>query len=241
MGMLAPIGTGFENRPHFTVPIRDGFVGSFEPNAGNKAKTNVVEHKYKETANGFETTGTILTNDDRVKQTLCVSSVGKKVVVYQDHVLALKDVTVTRELSVPIGIENDELSGGDRTLYDQHGKTVIDWHEPTREITIPGTWANIDSRLAVISVAGSGLRYKKAGGYNAQAVCTDLLFGSFSNQRRKFKTGDEIARRIIVYAVDITPEQTSALAKSVKIKDTPEGKELRFDLPEGGEANVLLQ
>src|SRR5262249_40576115 len=152
----------------------------------------------------------------------------KKLVVYQDHIRAMADVTVTHELGVPIGIENDELSGGQRTIYHQDGKTVVDWHEKPREIKIPGTWVNVHSRLAVISIAGSGLKYKKATGYNAQAVCTDMLYGSFSNQQRKFKAGDEIARRIILCAVDITPDETAALAKSVKINETAEGKELQF-------------
>src|SRR5262249_24284433 len=101
MGMLVPIGTSFENNPHFTIPIRDGFVGSIEPNGGNKAKTDVVEHMYKETKNGFETTGTLLTNDNQVTQTLSILSVGKKVVVYQDQVRAVADVTVARKLGVP--------------------------------------------------------------------------------------------------------------------------------------------
>jgi hypothetical protein len=95
--------------------------------------------------------------------------------------------------------------------------------------------------LAVISVAGSGLRYKKASGYNAQAVCTDMLYGSFSNQQRKVKAEDEITRRIILCAVDITPEETAALAKSVKINDTAEGKDLQFNLPEGGQTKVTLR
>jgi hypothetical protein len=241
MGMLIPIGTGFENSPHFTVPVHDGFVGSIETSAGNKSIANVVDHTYKELANGFETAGTLHINGDRIEQTIRISAVGERIVVYQDHVRALTDVTVSRELGVPLGIENDELSGGQRILYYQDGKKVLDWHEPSREIEIPGTWVNVDSRLAVIKIAGAGLSYKKANGYNAQAVCADILYGSFLNQRRKFKAGDEIAHRIILCAVDISPEQTEALIKSSKVQHTAAGKELRFDLLEGGEAKVKLQ
>jgi hypothetical protein len=39
---------------------------------------------------------------------------------------------------------------------------------------------------------------------------------------------------------EVTPEETAALAKSVKIANTPKGKVLHFSLPEGGEAQVPL-
>jgi hypothetical protein len=241
MGMLIPIGPGFENSPHFTVPIHDGFVGSMELSAGNKSSAKVIDHTYKELANGFETAGTLHVNGDRIEQTMRISSLGEKVVVYQDRVRALADVTVARELGVPIGIENDELSGRERILYHQDGKTVVNWHEQSREIEVPGAWVNVDSRLALIKIAGADLSYKKANGYNAQAVCADILYGSFSNQRRKFKAGDEIARRIIICAADISPEQTEELLKSSKLQHTAAGKELHFKLPDGGNAKVRLQ
>lgn len=240
MGMLVPIGAGHEASPHFTVPIQNGFVGSTELSTGGDPKTTVLENTWEENTNGFETTGTLLTNGDRLKQTLRVTSVGEKTVVYQDHVSAQADVSVAREKGVPIGIENDTLSGGKRVIYHRDGKTVLDWQDPSQEIRIAGTWANVDARLGVVTIAGSGMSYKKASGYNAQAVCADVLCGSFSHQRRNVKSGDEVTRRIVVFAVEVTPEETSALSQSAKIKDTPAGKVLRFSLPEGGEAEVPL-
>jgi hypothetical protein len=240
MGMLAPIGEGHEGNPHFTVPIQNGFVGSTELSTGGATKANVLEHTWKEIPKGFVTRGTLLTNSDLLKQTLRVSSVGEKTVVYQDHVSALADVTIARELGVPIGIENDKLSGGKRVIYHRDGKIVLDWQGPSREIAIPGTWANVDARLGVVTVAGSGMTYRKASGYNAQAVCADVLCGSFSHRRQNVKSGEEVARRVVLFAVEATPEETSALSQSVKIEDTPDGKVLRFSLPEGGEAEVPL-
>ena len=240
MGMLAPIGKGHEGNPHFTVPITDGFVGTFQPpstssgQAGSDRK--VVEHTWKKTSNGFETTGELLTNGGKLKQTLRLTSIGEKAVVYQDQVTALSDVSIERELGVPVGIENDLLTGGTRVVCYQDGKTIFDWQKPQKPFAIPGKWANVDGRLGMVTVMGSGMTYAQATEYNQQAVYADILYGSFSDRRKTFKAGDEVAHRILVFFTEITPEETSALAKSMKI----EGRVLRLTLPEGGEAEVDL-
>ncbi len=49
-----------------------------------------------------------------------------------------------------------------------------------------------------------------------------------------------MARRIVLFFVEIGPEETSALSQSVSIVDKPDGQVLRFRLPEGGETEVPL-
>jgi hypothetical protein len=218
------------------VPITNGFVGGIELSP-NEGKMTVAESSSKRTPSGFETNAVLLTNGERLKQTLRVTSVGEKAVIYQDSVTALSDVTVARELGVPVGIENDELSGGTRTVRFQDGETIFDWTKPQQPVAIPGSWANVDGRLGVISVEGSGMTYSQATGYNAQAVCADILYGSFSDRPNTFKAGDQVARRIVVFFVEVTPEETSALARSIRI----ESKVLRVTLPEGGEVEIPLQ
>src|SRR6185295_6535924 len=58
MAMLIPIGGGHEANPDFTVPLVNGFVGTFQLSGAADAKVKVIEHGWKETANGFETTAT---------------------------------------------------------------------------------------------------------------------------------------------------------------------------------------
>ncbi len=238
MGMLAPIGEGHLGNPHFTVPILNGFVGSME--TGGENKLDVVEHSWKETANGFETTGVLLTNGEQLRQTIKVCSIGERTVVYQDRVTAITDVTVTRELGIPFGIENDKLSGGKRSVYHQYGKTVFDWEKAQETMVIPGSWANVDGRLGIVTAAGSGLAYCQASGYNQQAVFADVLYGSFSDQPRSFKAGDEVASRIAVFFTEVSPEETAALAQSVHVEHTANGGVLRMRLPEGGETRLPL-
>jgi hypothetical protein len=237
MGMVIPIGPGHEGNPHFTVPITSGFVGSFELTPKGDTKAKAVEHEWSESPNGFTTTGSLLINGGLLKQTLCVTSVGENTVVYQDRVTALADVTLARELGVPLGIENDEVTGGRRVVYHEDGKTAFVWRQPHSAITLPGSWANVDGRVGVVMAAGSGMRYQPASGYDLHtAVCADVLYGSFLDRPRQFRTGDHVTHRVVLLFTEATPKKTAALAQSVRIENGPHGPVLSFKLPAGGHA-----
>ncbi len=232
MGVLAPIGDLGD--PFFTVPVRNGLVGSIELVPAGDAVWNVSRHTWRRTPDGFDTSGEVVTNGGRLNQAIRLTSIGDRTVVYQDRVTALSDVAVSREIGAPIAIENDRITGGKRTVSYDGGSVTFDWQKPQPVVPISGNWANVDGRLGVVSCAGSGLAYIQATGYTPQAVYADLLSGSFSDKHREFKTGDEVAHRVVVFFTNVTPEQTEALAKSVRF----DGGTLRFKLPEGGEAEV---
>ena len=165
MGLLIPIGSGHEGNPDFTAPLTDGFVGEFILGPKERPKTVAVDHSWKKTTDGFETIGTLLMNNGRLKQILKINSLGGKTVVYQDRVVALTNVTVNQEHGVPFGIENDDVNGGTRLLSYLDGQVVFDQRNPRPPMSIPGSWANIDGRLGVIMVAGSGMSYNQARNY----------------------------------------------------------------------------
>ena len=237
MGMLAPIGEGHLGNPHFTVPILNGFVGSMELDPAGDAKITVIERSWDTAPWGFETSAVLMTCGGRLRQEVKVSSIGEKTVVYQDRVTAIEDIRLLRELGVPIGIENDSLSGGRRTVFHRDGSTTFDWRQPLPTAAVPGGWANVDGRLGIVAAAGSGFAYDQADAYNAQAVYADALYGSFSDSPRDFRAGDEVARRIVVLYVETTPEETSALAEGVRAEN---GEPLRIRLPEGSEQEIRL-
>lgn len=241
MGMLIPIGPGHERNPDFIVPMLNGFIGSFDLIPKGDTKTIVVEHTWEKTANGFETTGTLHLNGGRLQQTLRMISIGEKTVVDEDRVTALRDVTVAAERGMPLGIENDEVTGDQRVVTYQDGKTVFDRRNPQHPVAISGAWANVDGRLGIVAVVGSGITYNQATGYAPGiSVCTDVLYGSFLHQDRHFKAGEEVARRITIAFVEVSPRQTAALARSVKIEGHAPHQKLHFKLPEGGEAEIAL-
>jgi hypothetical protein len=239
--MLIPVGSGHDGNPHFTPPIPNGLVGSFDLAPAGDAKVQVVEHSWKKTANGFETTGTLLTNGKRLEQKLSVLSLGEKTVVYQDCVTALADVSIVRERGIPLGIENDKVTGGTRTVFHKGGENICDYQKPQSPLNVAGSWANVDGRLGVIAVESSGMNYTQSAGYHpGMAVCADVLYGSFSDRPKNFKAGEVVARRGVVLCVEVTSRQTATLAKSVKLENKPGNRMLQFRLPEGGSAKVPL-
>ena len=183
----------------------------------------------------------MLLGGGRLKQTLKVTSIGDQAVVYEDRVVAASDVTVNVERGVPVGIENDEFTGRSRIVSDQDGHKKYDWRQSDHPILISGTWANIDGRLGVVMLAGSGIAYQQGSGYSPGiSVCSDILYGSFSNSPRTFKAGEEVAHRVAVFFVEVPAEQTPALAKDCHIETKPEVSVLHFKQPNGQQAEVPL-
>jgi hypothetical protein len=120
-------------------------------------------------------------------------------------------------------------------------ETVFDWVHPRPHVTVPGSWANIDGRLGVVAAAGAGLTYVRAAGYQpGLAVCADVFYGSFSDHPKSFKAGEEVVRRIAIFYVEVTPQETSALAQSARIETRPQGEVLHFKLAGGGEGLLPL-
>jgi len=240
MGLVMPIGPGHEGNPYFATPITNGLVGTFNLEGNADGRIRVAERSWRKTADGFQTEGTLLLNGGLLKQELKFVSIGEKTAVYLDRVTALSDVTVGRELGVPVGIENDEFAGNRRTLYHQGGSQVILGPETESLIRIPGRWANVDGRLGVVMALGSGIAYQDVARYNRDGAREDFLYGSYSDEPREFKAGDEVARRAVVFFVETSPEETARLAEKVRVEDTPDGGVLYLTLPEGGEREVRL-
>jgi hypothetical protein len=221
-----------------------GLIGAFQiAGRDNNAKptVTVIEHTRKQTTDGFETRGTVLVNGGTLRQTLEVISLGEQTVVYADRVTALTNVMVQSEEGMPLGIENDSLTGGARSVSGQDGRTTFDWQKPQPPVAIPGSWANVDGRLGLVAPSGSGITYAQAHDYSRGiAVYTDILYGSHASQPRQFKAGEEVARRVGVFFLEVTPEETAALAKSCRLETTPGGQVLHFKQPDGKAAEVPL-
>jgi hypothetical protein len=241
MGMLIPVGEGHEDDPDFTVPIANGLVGSFELDPAGDVKATVAEHSWKKNPGGFATSGTLLLNGGRLKQALRLISLGPQTVVYEDRVTALSDVTVRSERGAPVGIENDEITGGTRMVSHQDGQHAFDSRKPQQPFTLPGTWANVDGRLGVVMAAGAGLAYAQAFDYSRGiSVRSDILYGSYSDRRRRFKAGEEVAHRLAIFFVEVAARETRDLAQSWRIETKPGGQVLRFKQPGGKDAEVPL-
>ena len=168
-------------------------------------------------------------------------SIGSQTVVYEDRVTALADLKVKSERGVPVGIENDQITGGTRVLSGQNGQMALDWQKPRPPVAISGAWANVDGRIGLVIAAGAGLTYMQASQYSPGiSVYSDILCGSYSDRPRQFKAGDEVAHRVAIFVVEATSEQTSALAATCRIDTRPDGRILRFHDPNGKDVEVQL-
>ena len=108
-------------------------------------------------------------------------------------------------------------------------------------MAITGSWANIDGRLGLISVAGSGLSYLQGSGYlPGISVCADILYGSYSDRQREFKKDQVVASRIAIFFVEVTPEETSHLARSSSLEEKRGVQILRFTQPDGKDAQITI-
>jgi hypothetical protein len=243
MGMLIPIGAGHEENPEFTVPIANGLVGSFElvPRGDVKSASTVVEHSWRKTPGSFETAGTLLINGGRLRQTLRVISLGSQSVVYDDQVTAVSDVTVQSERGVPLGIENDDITGVVRVVSGPNGQLKFDWQKPQQPVTLTRSWANVDGKLGIVIVAGNGMAYEQSSAYSrGTSVRSDILYGSYSDRRRQFRAGEEVARRTLIFYLEATPEETAALSKSYRVETKSGRRVLHFKQPDASETEILL-
>jgi hypothetical protein len=239
MGLLIPAGEGHEGNPEVTVPVPNGFVGSFELVPTGDRKMSVVDHSWKKNRDGFETSGTLLIAGGRLKQMLKMTSIGGRTVVYEDRVTAVTGVIVRSEDGVPVGVENDEITGGTRLVSSQGGRIRFGWKEPRPPVAIPGPWANVDGRIGIVMVAGAGMAYAQSSEYSRGiAVRSDILYGSYSDQSHRFQAGEEVAHRVAILFVEVTPEETSALAQFCKLETKSAGPVLHLK-PAGGRITEL--
>ncbi len=237
MGMLIPIGPGHDGNPYFTVPIAEGFLGSFDLAPRGDVKTKVLNYTWRTNENGFETTGELLRNGGRLKQTLRFTSIGEKTVVYEDVVVAMDDVVIEREKGVPLGIENDDITGGKRQVSFQNGDKLYDAAKSPEPYAIEGNWVNVDGRLGMVALQGEGMSYQQATAITRGiSVKTDLLYGSFHDGKQTFKRGQELCRRIAVCYVNVTPKETAKLARICKV----DGRRLHVALGGGGAADLPI-
>ena len=245
MGLLIPLGDGHKGNPDFAVPIQNGFVGSFEVDPAGDTKEDkkitVIEHDRRKTDDGFETSGTILLHGGRLQQKIKMTSIGSQAVIYEDEVTALADVTVKKELGIPVGIENDQITGGIRTVTGKAGATSVDFRRPQKFLNIPGSWVNVDDRLGVVMLDGARICYAPATAYSPGiAVSTDILYGVFNDVNRQFNPSETVAHRLAIVLSEVTPEETSAVHLSSRIEDKPDGRTLYFKQPGGKQTAIAL-
>jgi len=115
-------------------------------------------------------------------------------------------------------------------LFCEGGEKIFDFAKPEKAFAVPGHWANVDGRLGVITIVGSGMKYIKAKGYHpGMAVCADVLCGSDWAGEKHFEEGEEVARRVIVFLVEANAKETANAVESVHVSRENGMRRLRME------------
>jgi hypothetical protein len=86
------------------------------------------------------------------------------------------------------------------------------------------------------------MAYKQASAYSLGiSVRSDILYASYYDRPREFKAGEDVAHRVVVFSVEVTPQETSAVARSCRIvEERTGGHVLHFNQPGGKHTEVKL-
>ena len=118
---------------------------------------------------------------------------------------------------------------------------MFDWQHPRTPVQISGSWVNVDGRLGVAVVGSPSIAYVQAKGYTRGiSICSDILYGSFSDRPRRFHPGDEVAHRLAIFVVEVTPDQTKAMANSCTIETKGAEQVLYFNTPGATRTEIKL-
>ena len=234
MGLVAPVSGSAEN-PYVTTPYPQSLVGGFDidgqkaPDAGRFAVTRRLIHTDRE---GFAAVVEVTRNAGRLRQQIAVATVSPGILVYIDRVTALSDVTITQERGLVVGIENDDVSGGNRRIVSEKSDPLTIDAGKAGEYALAGNWVSIDDRLSLVVAPDSHLSYRATDKFNRAGAREDFLYGQFTTEPRSFTAGSTVASRVGLLLPGATAVGTAQIAASLHVEQSPTGRTARFVGPD---------
>ena len=151
--------------------------------------------------------GHLLCNDSALDLRFTVSSTTGNALIYKDEVRALKDITILREKGGLLAISEDELTSTNRHYRFGQG------------------YVNIDNAFGVVVSPAKKMMVDRP--QNNNSVLTALLYASYDNQPRRYRKGEVVDCRSVVYYANVTAEQTARLAAEQARTPLPAGTPVR--------------
>ena len=151
--------------------------------------------------------GHLLCNDSTLDHRFTICSTADNAVIYIDTVRACKDITILKEKGGLLAISEDEMTSQQRRYYFGQG------------------YVNIDDCLGIVTLPGKKMMLDEP--QNNNSVLTSLLYANYDDQPRRYKKGELVDCRYIVYYVGVTQEQTKQLACDLARTLPPAGKPVR--------------
>ena len=244
MGLAIPQSEGHADSPYVTTPNQQSLVGGFalQGQSGKEANRFTVNSQAIRTdKDGFMLALDATVNAGGLRQQIAVATAAPGVLVYLDRVTALRDVTITEERGLMVGVENDEVSGGKRQIANGGGKYDVAAGSAADRI-LSGNWANVNGRLGLITAPGAPLLYRSVAKTNRAGAREDFLYGQFqSGTPRPFTQGAVVAERAGLLLPGASSEETARIAASLKVERTADSRILRFMGPDGRAQSLTLR
>jgi len=233
MGVVEPERSLYPHSPWLTWPATNGLRGSYAVK-GKKSSWKVVSHREELLGpDQISTTGHLRLCEGALHQYLSFTSLAPNIVVYLDRVVAAEPITLRSHRGVPLGIENSEFNGHQRTLFSKHGSRVVTGYGSTGRIPIDGSWVNVDDRLGLILMAGAAICYLDTPRYSS-GIIRDTLCGSMPGRPdggQTFAAGATVATHIAIILAGENHSGTMAVTASARRIDAgPIGQGVQFEV-----------
>jgi hypothetical protein len=242
MGVVMPSSEKHLDRPYVTTPFIRSLVGDMDVLDGHGAEAkdtvDIKEAQPRALADAFVVEVRAETNDHLLTQRIAAASLPSGTMVYVDRVTANADATVTQARGLPVGIQNDAVSGNVVRLYSAGGMKTLHGGD-AGDTQISGAWANVDDRLGLV-VPGGALVYRSAGPPNRPGAREDILYGALDTRRHGVRPREEVTRRAMILLPNATAAQTAKVAAGTRVDRGDIGTSISFRDVDGKERMVSL-
>ncbi len=229
MAMVVPSAVDDPARPYVTTPRYPGLIGPGVFGNPGGATTQIITA----TQEGFEAQLTISFGPLESREVKFAGFGDSAAIIEAPSVML--DMPDTRRAAFPVGIENHELTGGERELRWDAGSQRIEAMSAER-ITVSGNWACVAERLGYVAGPEGAVQYHAASRYNRRGAAEDHLhFTPDAHALPRYAillpSADSATTRAVAQTVTWRTDAGSARLEFV----SPRGQRrvLRMELPMG--------
>ncbi|WP_264822483.1 hypothetical protein [Halocatena marina] len=217
MGNVTPESQSHLNEPYVITPDQRTLIGRL-----TDSDDELAAEDYTVTLgdDGFATAAEL--REGNFDRYVAILSLPGSPVVQLERAVADEDDTLLRERGVPLAIENDELTGGKRTLFTETGERTVTAGDAPDRIELDGHWANVDDRLGMVVLDGSEMVYVGGRGYNRPGARKDMWYGSHSDATNVDASGTDVINRAAIVLPNVDHSDTKTVATAAESLQLPQ-------------------
>ncbi len=196
----------------FTAPYERGLVGSVRCAGRPDTRPEVESHRVTRFDDGFGLTARISRCQGAVRQDMALISLPDRAVIYIETIRTNEEVVVESVRTGAVGILNEDAPGinpNRRTIHHAGGTRIVPGAsaEPARDLPIPGSWANIDAKLGVVT--DGNLLYRDENRYSRSRL-REVLYANVPSRLGSIPAGRTFSTVAVLLLPGATPAETAA-------------------------------